>query len=366
MEHHLAIFLPNFKTGGVERMIVNLARGITTLGNPVDLVVRNARSSYLIDLPPSLKLVELDTIHPDVITAASIYLKDSRPRAILVSKEKNCVIAIKARERSRIESRIVMRVPVHITERLRQQKIGPLKKWKKRRKSRNIYKQADSLIAVSSGVASDISNITGTPLEKIHTIPNPVVTPDMEALAGKSIEHDWFTPKDKPVLVGLGRLDHQKNFEALIRSVGKVREQIDCRLLILGEGRWRPRLERLIKALGMTASVQLPGFVENPYPYLARADLFVLSSLWEGSPNALSEALALGVPVVSTDCESGPREVLQNGKYGPLVSVGDTNAMASAIIETLSDPPTAEFLKSAVNEYNVDDAAKSYLKVLFG
>ncbi|MCJ7499995.1 glycosyltransferase, partial [bacterium] len=180
-------------------MMVNLARGITTLGNPVDLVVRNAENSYLIDLPPSLKLVELDTIHPDVITAAPIYLKDARPRAILASKEENSSIAIKARERSRIESRIVIRVPVHLTGRLRQQKNGPLKTWKKWRKSRNILKQADSLIAVSSGVASDISEITGIPLEKIHTIPNPVVTPDMKTLAGKSIEHDWFTPKDKPV-----------------------------------------------------------------------------------------------------------------------------------------------------------------------
>ena len=111
-------------------MMVNLVRGIAALGNPVDLIIRSAENPYLNDLPPSLRLVELDTIHSDVITAASIYLKDARPRAILTSKEKNCDIAIKARERSMIESRIVMRVPVHITERLRQQKSGPLKKWK--------------------------------------------------------------------------------------------------------------------------------------------------------------------------------------------------------------------------------------------
>jgi glycosyltransferase involved in cell wall biosynthesis len=347
-------------------MMVNLALGISALGHPIDLVVRRGGSPYLDNLPDELKLVELDLLHKDVEAAAAIYLADASPLAILTSKEENDIIATRAKKRSLSSTRIVIRVPVNVTSRLKRKGRGWLKRWIKNMNLRRVLAQADSIIAVSDGVASDISLITGIPLERIHVIRNPVVTPQMEKLAEVSSDHEWFSKKDKPVLLGIGRLGSQKNFEILIRAFCIVRLKIDCRLMILGEGRRRPRLEKLIKRLGVADSVQLPGFVSNPYPYLAKADLFVLSSLWEGSPNALTEALALGIPVVSTDCESGPREVLQNGKYGSLVPIGDVDALASAIIHTLSDPLPVEFLKGAVREYRVDAASRSYMKVLLG
>ena len=345
-------------------MMVNLAHGIAALGIPVDLVVKRSGSPYLKNLPEKLKLIELLSLHRNPEVAAALYLTETSPYSILTSKAENDILAIRAKKRAGTDTRIIIRVPVHITNRLKHKGSGLIRTcWKKQRLRRTLD-SADSIIAVSDGVASDVADITGIPRGRIHVIRNPVVTPELETLSGSSIEHSWFSPKDKPVLIGMGRLGRQKNFEVLIRAFYMVRAQLDCRLLILGEGRRHGRLERLVRGLGMTESVQLPGFVENPYPYLAKADLFVLSSLWEGSPNALSEALALGVPVVSTDCESGPREILQNGKYGQLVPLGDTDAMASAIIGTLSDPPTAKFLKSAVNKYNVDIAVRSYLDVL--
>ena len=364
MKHRLAIFLPTFEKGGVERMMVNLARGIAALGNPVDFVVRKTGSPFLRDLLPSLKLVELKALHRDVETAAAIYLGKASPHVILTSKEENCLIAVKARERSRSDARIIMRVPVHITGRLRQRHSGPLKTWKAQRKSRRILRTADALIAVSHGVASDVAAITGLPTDNIHVIPNPVITTEMTQLAAENVDHRYFAEKEIPVILGIGRLDRQKNFELLIRAFAKVRSKTECRLVILGEGKYFDRLEKLTRTLKVERDVDLPGFVTNPYAYLSKSSLFVLSSDWEGSPNALTEALALGVPVVSTDCDSGPKEILKSGLLGKLVPVNNPRSMAEAIQETLLNSVEPETLKEAVREYSVERSARKYLEII--
>lgn len=367
MRRPVAIFLPSFGNGGVERMMVNLARGMEALGQPIDFIVRKVSGNpYLEGLPPGIRILELDLLHRNTEKAAVLYLTSESPLAILTSKEENDILAIKARKRSRSAARVIVRIPVHVSGRLKHKGRGWIKRWLTSTRMKRVLAEADSIVAVSKGVAADISVLTGTPLERLHVIRNPVVTPELKELAQAQVNHDWLAPKTKPVLLGIGRLGSQKNFEHLIHAFALARREVDSRLIILGEGRRRARLERLIRKLGLSGSAQLPGFVPNPYPYLARADLFVLSSLWEGSPNALTEALALGIPIVSTDCESGPREILQNGKYGRLVPVGDVDALASAIIHTLSDPLPVEFLKGAVSEYGVDTASRSYMEVLLG
>jgi len=150
----------------------------------------------------------------------------------------------------------------------------------------------------------------------------------------------------------------------LIRAFARVRAHKDCRLVILGEGRLRPELEELAQNLGIADRVAFPGFVNNPYAYMARASLFVLSSAWEGSPNVLTEAVALGRPVVATDCPSGPRELLQDGRYGPLVPVGDADKLAEAMLETLQHPLPPETIREAAAEYTVENSARRYLEVL--
>jgi glycosyltransferase involved in cell wall biosynthesis len=167
-----------------------------------------------------------------------------------------------------------------------------------------------------------------------------------------------------PVIVGAGRLQQQKDFPTLIRAFAQLNRARPCRLLLLGDGRERSVLEALIAQLGIGTDVQLPGFQHNPYPFLARADLFVLSSAWEGSPNVLTEALALGTPVVATDCPSGPREVLDDGRFGRLVPVGDADALLHAMADTLDAPLPARTLGAAVVEYVVDASAQRYLALL--
>lgn len=159
-------------------------------------------------------------------------------------------------------------------------------------------------------------------------------------------------------------MERQKDFPTLIRAFALVQGRRPCRLLILGEGQARPRLEALIADLRLTEWVALVGYQSNPYAFLARAALFVLSSAWEGSPNVLTEAMALGIPVVSTDCPSGPAEVLEGGRFGRLVPVGNPAALATAIEMTLDRPLPAALLRSAVSEYEQSRSARRYLEVL--
>lgn len=364
MGQHFSIFLPSFAKGGVERMMVNLARGFAAINHFPDFVVKKASSPYLKELPEKIRLIELDAIHRNVHIAAARYLVKARPCSLLTSKEENDTIAIKAKEQSRSATRIIMRAPVHVTSRLRHKKRGPLKTRKTHLTLKRVMSKADAVVAVSEGVALDISTITGIPLKRIHVIRNPVITPELLGLSSVPLDHNWFRQKEQPVLVGIGRLGRQKNFELLVKAFQKVRSKIDCRLIILGEGRRRTRLEKLVSKLDLNEFVELPGFIVNPFAYIANSDLFVLSSMWEGSPNALAEALALGIPVVSTDCDSGPREILQDGKYGRLVPVNDIEKLAEAIIRTLSNPLPSEILRESVAEYTVEKAARAYVDVL--
>ncbi len=160
----------------------------------------------------------------------------------------------------------------------------------------------------------------------------------------------------------MGGLRTAKDFPTLLRAFALMIRERPARLIILGKGRLREKLLDLGRSLGIEASMDFPGFVENPYGYLAHADLFVLSSLWEGSPNVLTEALAMGTPVVATDCPSGPREILQDGRYGRLVPCADPQAMAQAMLETLEAPPEPSFLKEAVGRYTLSSSSLEHLK----
>jgi glycosyltransferase involved in cell wall biosynthesis len=191
-----------------------------------------------------------------------------------------------------------------------------------------------------------------------------VWTSEVEQLARQPVDHPWLTKPGAPVIVGAGRLTRQKDFPTLIRAFARARAQRPCRLIILGNGELEAQLIALAKELKVEHDLSLPGFVANPYAYMARAQLFVLSSLWEGSPNVLTEALALGVPVVSTDCPSGPREILAGGEYGTLVPMEDDAALAQAMLATLDRPLARERLLQAALPYKVDASVNGYLEAL--
>ncbi len=344
-------------------MLVNLCEGLVALGCQVDLVLVKAESEHLEGLSPEVRVVKLKAGHTfgSVFGLAS-YLRRVRPDALLAAKDRAGKVAVAARRLARVRTRVVFRIGTTVSAALEGK--NPLRKWLWYIPMRLIYPMADGIVAVSQGVADDLARITRLPETHFQVIANPVITSRLEALAQEEVSHPWFGDPEIPLVLGIGRLTRQKDFPTLLRAFARVREERRCRLVILGEGRDRDQLLGLAAALGVAGDVDMPGFASNPYAYLSKAALFVLSSAWEGSPNALTEALALGVPVVATDCPSGPREILRGGKVAPLVSVGDAEMMANAMIKILEAPPDKRFLTEASNAYTVENSSRRYLDLL--
>lgn len=361
----IAIFVSFSGHGGVERMMMNLAEGLVELGCNVDLVLVKARHAQLDDIPNSINIVKLSSNHTfSSISALSGYLKKNRPNALLAAKNRANQVAVLARRLSGLNIRIGLRMGTTTTVAL--QGKSSLKQWSWYLPMRWLYPKADEIIAVSKGVAEDLVRITGLNSQRITVIANPVITPRVKRLAKTEADHRWLQKKDLPVILGVGRLTRQKDFPTLIKAFARLHVQRRCRLIILGEGKDKQMLINLAEELNVADDLDFPGFVDNPYAYMNGADLFVLSSIWEGSPNVLTEAMGLGVPVVSTDCPSGPREILQEGHVSPLVKMGDAEAMAEAMQSVLDNPPDPEFIKEAVEKYTLEYSSKRYLEVLMG
>jgi glycosyltransferase involved in cell wall biosynthesis len=359
----LAVLVSFSGDGGVERMMINLLHGMAARGVAIDLLLIKARGPRLAELPPGIRVLKLGSAHTFVNLPALIrYLRESRPLALLAAKHRALLLALWARRLSGVPVRIVGRIGTTVSAALERK--GRLRyafwAWSVRR----FYPRADAVVAVSQGVADDIRAM-GASAARLRVIRNPVVTPGLEALAREAPPHPWLVePAGPPVILGMGRFTEQKDFATLIRAFARLRAGRDCRLMLLGRGRLQADYETLAARLGVAADIAFPGFAENPYSYLARARLFVLSSAWEGSPNALTEALALGVPVASTDCPSGPHELLAGGRYGPLVKVGDDAALARAMAATLDDPLSSTVLRLAAADYTVEASARAYLTAL--
>jgi len=229
---------------------------------------------------------------------------------------------------------------------------------------RRTTRRAEGMIAVSRGVAEDFTVVTGIAAAKVRVVHNPILTPDFAARARAPADHPWFRDAGPPVILGVGRLTAQKDFATLIAAFAQAREQRPCRLLIIGEGEERPRLEALAARLGVRHAVDLPGFQANPLALMRAARLLALSSRFEGFGNVLVEALYCGIPVVSTDCPHGPREVLGDGAFGRLVPVGDAQALAAAIVATLDEPADRQRLQARAAEFTAARSADGYLEAM--
>jgi glycosyltransferase involved in cell wall biosynthesis len=345
-------------------MVLNLVHAFAAVaGLAVDLVLIRDESRHLRGLPASVRIVRLGVRHSALaVPAIARYLRRERPDALLAAKDRAGRAALLARRLAGVPTRVVVRLGTTLSEAIKDR--GALRRWLRYLPIRALYPQADAIVAVSAGVAADVMATARLPRDRVRVVRNPVVTPALYREAAAAVDHPWLADPAVPVVMGVGRLTRQKDFPTLIRAFAAVRRARPLRLIVLGEGRDRAALEQLAAYEGVATDVDLPGFQPNPYAWLARSRLFVLSSAWEGSPNALTEAMALGVPVVSTDCRSGPRELLDGGRFGRLVPVGDAEGLAGAMRETLDRPLPPETLKSAVAEYAAATSARRYLEVL--
>ncbi len=342
--------------------MLKLAHGLAGRGHEVDLVLARAEGPYLDQVSEGVGLVDLDarrvaTSLPGLVR----YLRSKKPDALVATWEYANVVALWARRLARVPMRAIVIDQNTVSKSARHASTlrGRLMPWLMKR----FYPWADYVIGNSAGVADDLRHITRLPDHRIRVVYNPIVTDDIAIMAREPVDHPWFRDGD-PVLMAAGRLRPQKDFPTLIRAFAKVRERRMVRLVILGEGSEHPALEALAKELGVHAELDLHPFVDNPYAYMARASLFVLSSRWEGLPTVLVEALRCGARIVSTDCPSGPREILAGGRYGRLVPVGDVNALAAAIGDALDETESPELPDESWTPYQMDTIVDQYLELL--
>jgi len=362
-ENKIALFLPTLHGGGAERMMLNIARGITERGIDVDLVLASSEGPLLQYVPANVRVINLGVARVlESFRPLTTYLRRNQPISLLSTMGHANIIALWARRAANVRTRVVVREANTLSHTARHSRLARGRLFPML--IRFFYPWADGIIAVSEGVARDLSQRTGLPAGSVRVIYNPSISPEITAKAREPLEHPWFAPGEPSVLLGIGRLVEQKDFPTLIRAFHIVKERLPVRLIILGEGPERPRLESLIQKLGLENDVILPGFTENPYAYMARASIFVLSSAWEGFSNSLVEAMAVGAPVVSTDCESGSSEILLNGKYGRLAPVGDAAALADAISATLHKPPMPARLKERALDFTIERVVEDYLALL--
>ena len=360
----IAVFLPSLRGGGAERVMLNLAKGFHEKGVQTDMVLAQAEGPYLDDVPASISVVDLQA--PRVRHALRpliTYLKQTKPVAVLSSMGHANIIALLARQLSGASSRVVVTLHNTMSQKMTAQSVGlrtfgPLFE-------RIFYMWADAVVAVSHGVADDACLVTGFPRERMQVIYNPVITDELYRRADEEVTHPWLQPGQPPVLVSVGRLNRQKDYGHLIRTFAEVQRQMPARLIILGEGEERSMLEGMVAELDLKDSVALPGFVPNPYAFMKRSAAFVLSSRWEGLPTVLIEALAIGVPVVATDCPSGPYEILKGGALGELVPVGDVRGLAGAILRVLNGA-LLPAKNRELDRFERDQAVLSYLQLLRG
>ncbi len=357
----LTFFFATSGHSGVDRAMKNLLPSIARRGYEVELLKIRKHGPYLEEKHPNLKIIKLPTSHVYSSFFHLVrYLKKTSPYCILTDKDRVNRTMLLAKLISRVPSKIFLSSGTTISIDLATR--GAFERWLQKNSMGKLYRFAHKTIVTSKGVAEDMSDYTGLPRKYIEVVPSPVIPENILYKRIDPPDHPWFKKKSSPIILGVGELCLRKDFFTLIKAFSLIRKETKAKLVILGRGRMRDELIGLARALGVKNDVDFPGFKHNPYPYMAHADVFAFSSRWEGLGFVIIEALAVGTPVVATDCPSGPREILQDGKYGPLVPVGNAQEMANAIMGILNNPPSPDFLKRAAMPYTIEASTTAYLK----
>ena len=393
---HVAFVIHDLGRGGAERSVLQLASGLRGRGHRVDLVLLWGKIGYSAEVPDETSLFVLqktpdrhteddaaDALRrvvelrgsPQVLDwfrlanalnwdplclphrglvrrarAIASYMEREKPDCVLPSLPHAIAVTL-------LSSRL-LKEPPPIIPTLHNVSKGnqPLDD----RRYRHLFPYASHFVTVSQGVTDNLAVTLDTPRDKITTIYNPAVTPDLHAKAAEQPDHPWLLDSSVPVVLAAGRLTEQKDYPTLIKAFGRLVARRPCRLIILGEGSLRQELERLAEDLDLTDRISFAGWNDNPFAFIARASVFVLSSRWEGLPTVMVEALACGCPCVSTDCPAGPAEILLNGDIGPLVPVSDDAALAEAVDRVLERPPDRQALQRRAAYFSADRAVAAY------
>ncbi|WP_295427489.1 glycosyltransferase [uncultured Thiodictyon sp.] len=359
----IACFFSTSGHSGVDRAAGHLIPALARRGYAVDLLKVRRHGPNLPEVPSGVRVIDLGSRHTYAcLPAVASYLRRERPAVLLSDKDRVNRTALFARTLARVQTRLVFSSGTTISIDLATR--GAVERWVQRNSMGRLYPFADQVIVTSSGVADDMAAYTGLARDLIRVVPSPVVPEALFGAPPPRPDHPWLGDPAAPLILSVGELCHRKGFDTLLRAFARVRAQRPCRLMILGRGGAREALLALAAELGVAADFALPGYCTDPYAYMAHADLFAFTSRWEGLGFVLIEALAVGTPVVSTDCPSGPREVLADGRYGPLVPVDDDDALAAALTATLDHPLPAARLREAARPYGIEASTDAYLNAM--
>lgn len=361
----IAFVLPALYGGGAERVALRIANGLAEKGYNVDLVLSQFKGSYISLVSPKVNVVDLGC-SDKFVTLKSIpklisYLKKNKPKVLFSTLFRTNFIVYLTLLLSASKSRLVIRHPNMLYPKGSKDSFYTFVTKKLAIKT---AQKADAVVLTSQLMKDELLSLASFDIDKLHIIPNPVPVKEIQEKADLPLQHEWFEEDSDPVILSVGRLTQQKGYVDLINAFAKVVVNTPSKLLILGEGEQRYELEELIKQLKLENKVALPGFVDNPYQYMARAKVFALPSKWEGFPNVLVEAMACGTKVVAADCPGGTAEILENGKWGALTTVNDVPALVNALIEALQDNKPS-LSKSRVNDFTLEEMLKKYEQVLY-
>lgn len=403
----IAFLLDNLNGGGAEKVVLDIAAGFADIGYQVDLLVCELKGDLVDSVPGGVNLVvlapqgKLSGLFAAVrgggwqglpgilywmlragkiprafryIHGISGYLRETRPAVLYSALGKSNISAVLAASAPGATTPVFLGVHIALSVRSElSRRSGKGQAHAMVPLSRYCFARAHGVIAASHGVAADAIRLLDLDPAQMHVVYNPIATARPVEPSGQMPDHPWFRPGAPPVVLGMGRLVEQKNFPLLIRAFAAVRQHCDARLVILGGDKssleqmaQRQQLEDLAQQLGVAADVALLGFQSDPHAFLRAARVFVLSSDYEGFGNVLVEALLAGCPVVSTDCPSGPAEILDNGKYGTLVPVNDAGRLAAAIVAALASDPQSDTLRQRGREFSRERAVDGYHQVFFG
>ncbi|MFP5305137.1 MAG: glycosyltransferase [Gammaproteobacteria bacterium] len=358
----IAIFMSTSGHSGVDRAMKHLIPALARRGYAVDLLKVRGHGPSLDEVPAGVRVIDTGASTTYLALFALVrYLRRERPAVLLADKDKVNRTALLARWLAGArDTRLVLSSGTTISIDLQHR--GAFERWLQRTSMGRLYRHADQVIVTCADVADDMAAYTGLARAHIRPVESPVVPASLFEARPPPPDHPWFAPGEPPVIVGVGELSPRKDFETLIRAFARLRAERNCRLVIVGKGRQLDALRALASTLGVAAEVDFPGFRSDVYAFVAHAAAFAMTSRWEGLGFVLIEALACGTPCTATRCPSGPREILQDGRYGPLVPIGDDAALAAALAQLLERPLPRETLQQAARPYEIEAATDAYLR----
>jgi len=360
----IAILVSYSGDGGVEKITNDLLKALVKQGVEIDLLLIKALPPFVDGIPPQVNQIRFRRGSARLATPELVeYLQRERPPVLMAAKHRGLLLALRARKVSGVDTAIIGQIHSEVTASL------VTKPWYNRmarlREVRKHYPQADAIIGVSQGVVEDLIKLTNMPESRFRCIYYPILDESIAVRVAEKIDHPWMTgDRQIPVFLGVGRFTDQKGFDDLIRAFAEVRRQRPVRLVILGRGPLQAEHEVLAAELNVAEEIDFAGFQPNPLAYMSKCDVFVLSSRWEGFGIVLAEAMAAGAKVVSTDCRSGPNEILMQGACGPLVAVGDIEAMAGAMLRQLDAHLDPAIYETSLKRFRSDFVANEYINYL--